>query len=145
MTDVEVSIRVEARPETVFRYFTDPERMRAWMGVKIDIDPRPGGRYRVEVNGDDAAVGEYVEVVPYERIVWTWGWVGDERVPPGSTTVEVTLVPDGDATVVRLRHSGLPGVEDEDRHREGWGHYIARLGVAAAGGDPGPDPLLKGA
>ena len=140
MTDVEVSIRIDAPPETVFRYFTDRDRMRVWMGVTAEIDPRPGGGYRVNVTGLDTAVGEYVEVVPPERIVWTWGWEGSATIPPGSTTVEVTLTPDGDATVVHLRHSGLPTEEFEQEHAKGWTHYWSRLAVAAPGAAPGPDP-----
>ena len=143
MTDVEVSIRIEARPETVFRYFVDPVRMRAWMGVAADLDPRPGGELRVNVNGADVALGEYVEVVPPERIVWTWGWEGSDTVPAGSSTVEVTLEPDGEATVVHLRHSGLPDDDARDNHRKGWTHYTARLAIAATGGDPGPDTMAK--
>ena len=143
MSDVELSVRIDAPPETVFRFFTDPERMRQWMGTVAEIDPRPGGRYRVNVTGIDVAAGEYLEVVPPERIVWTWGWEGSDTIPPGSTTVEVTLVPSGDATIVYLRHSGLPTEEFEQEHRKGWGHYWSRLAIAAAGGDPGPDRQVR--
>jgi uncharacterized protein YndB with AHSA1/START domain len=142
MSEVDVTVRIAAPPNLVFRYFVDPDRMRLWMGVTVDADARPGGHYRVDVTGAAVAVGEFVEVVPDERVVWTWGWEGDDHgVPPGSTTVEVTLTPDGDATVVRLRHLGLPDADAAERHRAGWTHYAARLAVAAAGGDPGADEL----
>ena len=139
--DVDLSIRINAQPETVFPYFIDPKRMVAWMGLSVEVDARPGGRYRVRVNSGGIAVGEFVEIVPPTRVVWTWGWEGNTEVPPGSSTVEVTLTPDGDATLVRLRHSGLPDDGWRDKHNAGWGHYVARLAVAAAGGDAGPDPL----
>jgi uncharacterized protein YndB with AHSA1/START domain len=142
VNDIEVSIRIDARPETVFRYFVDPERMCTWMGVAAEVDPRPGGGYRVDVNGRDVAIGEYIEVVADERVVWTWGWDGNDGIPPGSSTVEVTLTPDGDATVVRLRHSGLPDDSAAKNHSQGWEHYAARLALAAAGRDPGPDVWL---
>ena len=138
--EIEQSVRIDASPSTVFRYFTDPVRMRAWMGVDATADARPGGAYRVDVTGCDVAVGEYVELVPDERVVWTWGFEGSAEMPPGSTTVEVTLEADGDATVVRLRHRGLPTPERIRNHRAGWAHYLPRLAVAAAGGDPGRDP-----
>ena len=64
MTAVEVSIRIEATPDTVFRFLVDPERMTAWMGVSAELDPRPGGRFRINVTGQDIAVGEYLEIVP---------------------------------------------------------------------------------
>ncbi len=133
-------VRIAARPETVFQFFTDPAKMVLWKGTDAALDPRPGGIYRVNVTGRDIARGEYVEVVPYSRIVLTWGWEGEgQPVPPGSSTVEVTFQPDGDGTLVRLRHSGLTP-EGAAQHAEGWEHYLPRLAIAAAGGDPGPDP-----
>jgi uncharacterized protein YndB with AHSA1/START domain len=135
---LDLSIRIDARPETVFQYLVDPERMCAWMGVSADAEARPGGAYRVDT-GRAVASGTYVEVVPHTRVVWSWGWEGNPDFPPGSSTVEVTLVPDGEATVVRLRHTDLPSGPTAARHREGWEHYLARLAVAGAGGDPGPD------
>ena len=138
---VKRQVRVAASPETVFSYFTDSQKMVEWKGFNATLDPRPGGVYRVEISSENVARGEYVEVVPYTKIVFTWGWEGDGApVPPGSTTVEVTLIPDGDHTIVRLRHYGLP-VEAQDLHGEGWDHYMPRLAMAASGGDPGPDPF----
>ncbi len=140
---VEQEVRIEARPETVFSFFVEPDKMLRWKGVSADIDPRPGGVYRVDMNGRDVARGEYVEVVPHSRVVFTWGWEGEESaVPPGSTTVEITLTPDGDGTIVRLRHVDLPQ-DQRQPHSEGWAHYIERLVTAAGGGDPGPDPWIK--
>jgi hypothetical protein len=60
-------------------------------------------------------------------------------MPPQSTSVEVSLVPDGDDTIVRLIHRQLPD-EAVSFHRRGWKHYLARLEVVAAGGHAGPDP-----
>ena len=137
---VEVEIRIAARPETVFSFFVDPAKMMRWKGIDASLDPRPGGTYRVDINGRNVARGEYLEVVPYNRLVFTWGWEGEgSPLPPGSSTVEVTLTSDGDGTIVRLRHLGLPA-EQRDAHAEGWNHYLPRLAIAAAGGDPGPDP-----
>jgi uncharacterized protein YndB with AHSA1/START domain len=143
VSELDLSIRIDACAATVFRYFTDPDRMCEWMGVSVDADARPDGTYRVDVTGRDVASGSYVEIVPHSRIVWTWGWEGDPEFPPGTSTVEVTLVPDGDGTVVRLRHTGLPAGRSASRHREGWEHYLARLGIAGAGGDPGPDEWVQ--
>lgn len=143
MNELDLSVRIDASAPTVFRFFTDPERMCEWMGVAAAADPRPGGTYRVDVTGRDVASGSYVEIVPHSRVVWTWGWEGNPDFPPGSSTVEVTLVPDGDATVVRLRHTDLPDGPSAARHRDGWEHYLARLAVAGAGADPGSDPWIQ--
>ena len=72
--------------------------------------------------------------------MFTFGWESEgSAVPPGSTTVEVTLEPDGDGTRVRLVHSGVPdGIRAGST--EGWDHYLPRLVVAAEGGIPEPDP-----
>ena len=139
MTDVEVSIRIEARPDDDLPLFH-----RSGAHVRVDghhgrCRPPTGRAVPRRRERDRFAVGEYVEIVPDERVVWTWGWEGDAGVPPGSSTVEITLVPDGDATLVRLRHSGLPDADAEKQHRHGWEHYWQRLALAAAGGDPGPD------
>ncbi len=137
---IEREIRIRARPETVFAFFTDPARMAKWKGVRATLEPYPGGVYRVEISGRDVVRGQYVEVEPPRRVVFTWGWEGtDQAVPPGSSTVEITLVPDGDHTIVRLTHRDLP-VEARGLHAQGWDHYLSRLVVAAEGGDPGPDP-----
>jgi uncharacterized protein YndB with AHSA1/START domain len=140
---VERQVHIAAPREVVFEYFVDPAQMVRWKGVEATLDPNPGGVYRVDMNGQEVALGEYVEIEPPERVVFTWGWVGDgSAVPPGSTTVEVTLEADGEGTIVRLRHSGLDG-EQAARHAVGWEHYLERLAVAAAGGDPGRDPWLE--
>jgi uncharacterized protein YndB with AHSA1/START domain len=137
---VEHEVRINARPETVFAYFTDPAKMVEWMGVEATLDPRPGGLSRIAVNSEAIMRGEFVEVVPPERVVFSWGWE-DHRLdtPPASTLVEVSLTPDAEGTRVRLTHRRLTNGAVEF-HRLGWDYYLARLGLAAAGRDPGPDP-----
>jgi uncharacterized protein YndB with AHSA1/START domain len=48
---VSCSVRIEAPPETVFSFFTDPDRMMRWMGTSAELDGRPDGGYRIEVQG----------------------------------------------------------------------------------------------
>jgi uncharacterized protein YndB with AHSA1/START domain len=136
-------VRINARPETVFPFFTDPAKMAQWKGINVMLDARPGGVYRCDLNGRDVIRGEFLEVVPFSRIVFTFGWEGEGKaVGPGASTVEVTFIPDGDGTIVRLRHSGLVA-EEAMEHAQGWDHYLPRLAVAAAGGDPGSDPWAQ--
>jgi uncharacterized protein YndB with AHSA1/START domain len=140
---VEREIRIAARPETVFDFFVDPEKMVRWKGRRAELDPRPGGVYRVEINDQAIARGEYVEIEAPNRVVFTWGWEGQESgvhaVPPGSSRVEVELTPDGDGTLVRLRHLDLPE-QSREIHGQGWDMYLGRLAAAAQGRDPGADP-----
>jgi uncharacterized protein YndB with AHSA1/START domain len=142
---VEREVRVEAEQETVFSFFTDPEKMVRWIGVGATLDPRPGGVFSLNTITDYSFAGEYVVVEPHNRIVFTWGFGNfpDEQnpLPPGSSTVEVELVPDGEATIVRLTHR-VPA-ELADFHAMGWENYLGRLAIVAGGGDPGPDPFLE--
>ena len=139
MADVTREILVNASPATIFEFLTIPDKHVAWNGTEAELDPRPGGIYRVLVGGNHWSAGEFVEVVPNERVVFTFGWdQPDHPIPSGSTQVEITLIPDGDKTLVRLVHSGLPGDAVAD-HTAGWDHYLERLALASAGGDPGPD------
>lgn len=142
---VQQEIRIAAPPETVFPFFTDPEKMLRWKEIEAALDPRPGGMYRVNITGKDVARGKYVEVPPPSRVVFTWGWEEEGNpVPLGSSTVEVTLTPDGDGTLVRPTHRGLPP-DARAPHGEGWAHFLPRLATVAAGGDPGPDPWATSA
>lgn len=137
---LERQIRISARPEIVFSFFTDPAKLIRWKGIRAELDPHPGGIYRVEINGRDIVLGKYVEIIPFSRVVFTWGWEGENSpLPPGSTTVEIDLIPDGEGTIVRLRHFGLPP-ELRDVHAQGWDHFLPRLDQAAAGQEPGADP-----
>jgi uncharacterized protein YndB with AHSA1/START domain len=145
---IQIERRIAARPETVFSYFTDPVRYRLWQGVDAELDPRPGGTFRVTMTGKSEAVvrGVYVEVEPPTRLVLTWGWERwdgqpDVYVPVGSSTVEVTLVPDGQDTVLQVRHEGLPTRHAYDFHDFGWKLTLDRLVVVAEGGNPGDNPL----
>jgi uncharacterized protein YndB with AHSA1/START domain len=135
-------LRIAAPPETVFPYFTDPARIVDWMGIGALLDPRPGGAFRIDVNGRDVVSGEYVVVEPPHRVVFTWGFEGTDPITrPGSTRVEVTLEPDGDGTRLVLLHHGLADGSREP-HGMGWTHYMERLAAVAAGAPPVRDPWI---
>jgi uncharacterized protein YndB with AHSA1/START domain len=147
-TSVEREIAIAASPETVWQFLVDPQKATRWMGQAASFDLRPGGLYRVEVVPGNTARGEFVEIDPPSRLVFTWGWEpgadGPHAVPPGSSTVEIELVPENDGTRVRFSHRGLPSGEAVQRHAHGWDHYLARLALAGGGGDPRPDPWVSG-
>ncbi len=134
--------RVEAAREVVWRFVSDPARWLSWQGVEAEIDATPGGAHRVNIRGDAFAGGRVVEVVPNERISFTWGFeIPDHPLPAGSTLVTIELIPQGSGTLVRLTHARVP--EGFESVAEGWTHYLARLAIVACGGDPGPDPKVQ--
>jgi uncharacterized protein YndB with AHSA1/START domain len=137
---VEVSVYIAAQPETVFPYFTDPGRYVQWMGRDATLQPVPGGSYRIFMQDGVEAIGEFVEIDPPRRLVFTWGWTHDPAVPPGTTRVVITLHTEQEGTRVVLRHHDLPDDGQRDHHGKGWELYLTRLALIIAGGDPGPDP-----
>ena len=136
--DLVIERRVGVPPDRVFTYFTDADKWIAWQGTEAEIDLAPGGVWRVNVTGDGFASGRVVEVIENERIVFTWGWEEGPPVPPGSTTVAIDLMPDGNGTLIRLTHSDLPP-DLVEIHRAGWEHYVPRLAAVSEGRKPGPN------
>jgi len=143
---VQRELEIAAAPETVWEFLVDPAKASRWWGTSVEMDVRPGGVYRVELNPGHILRGEFVELDPPRRLVYSFGWEagggGPSTVPPGSSTVEIELSPSARGTTLRLWHRNLPGPEAASAHGEGWDHYLPRLELAAAGGDPGSDPWL---
>jgi uncharacterized protein YndB with AHSA1/START domain len=136
--DLVVERRVPVPPDKVFTYFTERDKWLAWQGTEAEIELVPGGVWRVNVTGEGFASGRVVEVVENERVVFTWGWEQGSPIPPGSTTVTINLVPDGNGTLIRLTHSDLP-LDEVEIHRFGWEHYVTRLAAVSEGRAPGPN------
>ena len=131
--------RINARPDTVFSFFTEQEKYARWMGIAASLDPVPGGQFQVTNRDGSITRGEFLEIDPPKRLVFTWGFDGNPDVPPGSTIVTVTLRSEGDQTILQLVHSGLPSEHWAMMHETGWAKYLDRLGIAGSGGDPGAD------
>ena len=142
-SDLVLEIRIEAPPEDVFPLLVDPQKIIQWMGHSIISHGTVGSEYRWDIKGDGTAVavGKIIESDPPKRLVFSWGWQGMEEVPPGSTNVTLDLIADGSATDLTLTHSGLP-MGSDDQHKEGWCHFLGRLQIVGAGGDPGPDSMV---
>jgi uncharacterized protein YndB with AHSA1/START domain len=130
------SIFIEAEPDFVFDYFTDPEALVRWMGDRAVLDPRPGGEFTLYFD-DRCVEGRYVEIDRPRRLVITWGRRGSSEMPPFSSTLEVSFAAEADGTRVSIVHHGLPESELE-RHRLGWTHYLPRLREVGEGKTPEP-------
>lgn len=136
---VQREIQLAAPPATVFALLTDPEKILRWIGTEAEMEPHPGGIYLLNVGGKSRARGRFTEVVPVHRLAYSFGWDDNEKVPPGSSLIEIDLLDKEGGTLLRMTQSGLPDAKEVAAHEKGWTHYFGRLETAAAGGDPGPD------
>jgi uncharacterized protein YndB with AHSA1/START domain len=136
-----------APPEEVFRAWTDPELLRRWWAAQptwesplAETDVRVGGRYRLSMrdpdSGDEHTVaGEYVEVDPPHRLVYTWTWEGaDEDSPSAGSIVTVEFRGDGGSTTVVLTHDGITDGQSRENHAHGWSGCLDNLGKRVFGG-----------
>ena len=129
--------RLKARPATVWRAWTDPERIMLWWGTAgaqtllAEADPRVGGRFRIAFRTPDGerheVGGAYREVQPDERLVFSWAW---HTTPERESQVTVALKPDGDGTLLTLTHEMFADEKARDDHRGGWGMALDRLELA---------------
>jgi uncharacterized protein YndB with AHSA1/START domain len=119
---------IKAPPEVVFPYFTDPALIVTWIGDRAELDPQPGGVFALDM-GESLARGAYITVEPPYHVVFSWGIPGSDTLPPGGSTVEVVLTPDGDDTIVVLTHRAVPAAHIGS-HRAGWEQQLGRLPAA---------------
>jgi uncharacterized protein YndB with AHSA1/START domain len=126
--------RLNAPPAKVFRAWTDPEKLKRWFGpegvetLSAQSDPRVGGRYRILARSPDGAehevTGIFREVVPDERLVFTWAW---RDTPERESLVTVALARDGTGTLLTLTHEQFFDADARDRHQHGWEGSMVRL------------------
>ena len=128
--------RLCAPPAKVFAAWTDPAQIVHWFGpshvvtgsARAELDVRTGGRFRVSFTTDDGEYhevgGTYREVVPGQRLVFSWAW---HSTPERESQVTVSLKPDGDSTLLTVRHEHLFDQAARDGHVRGWTHSLGRL------------------
>lgn len=140
MTDepVTASVHINAPPEQVYEYFTNPGAITSWMGELALLEARPGGRFHLDIKGTQVR-GRYLDLDPPHRLLISWGYAASGSLPPGASTVEIRFTADRGGTRVELEHRDLPPPE-RPGHAIGWAHYLARLQSAGSDCDPGPDP-----
>jgi uncharacterized protein (TIGR03086 family) len=125
-------------PDEAFALVTEPERLRRWKAVSATVDLRAGGAYRFTVTPGHIVSGTYRVVEPGRRVVFGWGWDGDESLPPDASTVTVTIEPIETGSRVTIEHAGLDA-QQAAAHAAGWTHFVDRLERLATTGDAGPD------
>ena len=120
-------LTIAAPVEIVWAHLTTAEGLTRWVGPDAAADPVRGGELRWTHPDGSTVIGRFVELVPHRRVVFTYGWEdGRMGVPPESTTVEIDLVEEDGATVVRLVHHGLPPAAVEP-HAQGWAYFLGVL------------------
>jgi uncharacterized protein YndB with AHSA1/START domain len=127
----ELQRRFRASPERVFRAWTQPSALRewwcppGWAACEIEVDLRLGGAFRIVMRrladgtGPLSVCGQFLEVRPPERLVFTWRWEGAFASMP-ETVVTLELRGTGAETLLLLRHENFaePGINRQ--HRSGW-------------------------
>jgi uncharacterized protein YndB with AHSA1/START domain len=125
------TVVIRAKPETVFRYFTDSARWANWWGAGSTIDAKPGGKVYVRHPNGIESLGEVLEVREPELIAFTYGFVGGKPIPPGSSRVTIRLEPDEAGTRLHLRHE-FAEANVRDEHVQGWRFQLSLFGNAVA-------------
>jgi uncharacterized protein YndB with AHSA1/START domain len=128
--------RLKAPPAQVFNAWTDPEKLIRWIGpsdtiassARAELDVRVGGRYRISFKTEDGEYhevgGVYREVVPPNRLVFSWAW---HSTPERESLVVLTIAEDGDGTMLTLHHEQFVDEKARDDHRRGWTGTLERL------------------
>src|SRR5262249_62359817 len=123
--------------------FVEPAMIVRWMGDFARLQAVDGGVFSVDINGV-LIRGHFVRLERPTLIEIAWGELGNDAMPPGSTRLVVRFVGRAGGTRGELEHAGL-APDEARKHAIGWPHFLERLSIAGAGGDPGRDPWTDGA
>jgi uncharacterized protein YndB with AHSA1/START domain len=116
---LERTVVIAAEPDTVFRFFTDSARWAAWWGAGSTIDPRNGGRVHIRHPNGVEVSGEVCDLVPPNRISFTYGDASGSPIPPGGSRVTIRLEPVAEGTRLHLAHEFVDAAP-RDHHIQGW-------------------------
>ena len=123
----------DAPREAVFAAWTEPELLQRWWGpgvfetVAAEVDLRPGGRYELLLEpGPMRLVGEFREVAPPQRLVYTWRWI-EGVLDTRESLVTVEFRDLGSRTEVVLLHDNFVGPGPVDMYDEGWRSGLDKL------------------
>ena len=134
---LEIKRFINAPRDRVYNAWTDPAQLKAWFGPEnvqthdFVADVRVGGKYRWDLTSPEGekmtAFGEYRELQPGRKIVFTWQWDDDEAWENHVSVVTVELSDCDGGTELRLIHQQLPSETSRDRHTEGWNSVLDKL------------------
>lgn len=124
---------IRGKREKVFEAWTRPELVQNWFcpeGLRVvsaEVDARVGGKYRISMKGDDdvyTAYGTYQEIVPQQKLVFTWQWDEHDLV---ETLVTVEFKDKNGGTEITLTHNKFVDPKAVKFHKEGWTSTLENL------------------
>ena len=134
---LEIKRLIKAPRDRVYAAWTDPAQLKQWFGPEtvqtreLVADVRVGGKFRWDLNNAEGEKmtcrGEYCELQPGKKIVFTWQWEDDEDWENHVSIVTVELADAGGGTELRLTHEKLPNKESRDGHTRGWNSALDKL------------------
>jgi uncharacterized protein YndB with AHSA1/START domain len=134
---LEIKRLIKAPRDRVYAAWTDPAQLRQWFGPEniqthdLVADARVGGKFRWDLSNPEGEKmtcrGEYRELQPGKKIVFTWQWEDDEDWKNHISIVTVELSDHDGDTELRLMHEQLPNKESRDGHTGGWNSALDKL------------------
>jgi uncharacterized protein YndB with AHSA1/START domain len=134
---LEIKRVIKAPRARIYVAWTDPAQLREWFGPEnvqtrsLVAEARVGGKFRWDVTspeGEEMTMhGEFRELQPNRKIVFTWRWENDQDWEQWDSAVTVEFSDCDGGTEVRLIHEQLPSKESRDRHTEGWKSVLDKL------------------
>lgn len=132
-----LSRTLRAPRERVFQAWTDPEEIKRWFGpdscqvIEASLDLRVGGGFRFRFRDSEQSEydlrGEFREVTPPGKLVYTWEWENDSDYLDRETVVSVEFIDLAGSTEVRLAHENLPSEQSAENHEHGWSGSLDKL------------------
>jgi uncharacterized protein YndB with AHSA1/START domain len=126
--------RLAAAPEKIYAAWTQPAQLAKWFGpdagpvLRAETDVRVGGRFHIVFRSEDGeehdVSGTYQEVVPNEKLKFTWQWI---TLPERQSLVTILIKADGDGAILTLIHEQFFDEAARDGHQRGWTGALDKL------------------
>jgi uncharacterized protein YndB with AHSA1/START domain len=134
---LEIKRFIKIPRDRVYAAWTDPAQLKQWFGPEniqtrdIVADARVGGEFRwdlINSEGEEVTMrGQFRELQPGRKIVFTWQWDDDEDWKKHISVVTVELSDGDGGTELRLTHEQLPNEQSRDGHNRGWNSALDKL------------------
>lgn len=133
-TSLQIKKFINAPKEKIFNAWTHPEQIKRWFAPGNMTVPFAegeaviGGHYKIQMKNDKNEIfttyGQYKEIIPNQKLVFTWGWEGPDR---HETLVTLELTERDGGTELTLTHERFIDAAQKNHHAEGWEGCLANL------------------